>query len=238
MKHFDPIELTRQFTVRAQDRARKELENVQQHDQRRRELKKEKAEQDESFDSVLAVALASPENVQAFHNKLNDFEQQAVERILTLQTRLDELMVKRQDMLNEAHVLPDGRRVFKSEDGKSVTDEFGEDVGSDIIRADEIDDSRPRSNGFFENKYAIDETKNSLDEAITFQEKIEDLRERSNTGELSKEELKALEQEFEDITPESFKPDDNPIKPEPDIVPVSDDPVESIKIQPMGIGTN
>ncbi|MEM1163508.1 MAG: hypothetical protein AAGJ28_21455, partial [Pseudomonadota bacterium] len=53
-----------------------------------------------------------------------------------VQARIDAL-------LEGAFIMPDGRRVFKSEDGQRVYDEFGKEVGRDGIDPDLIPDGLP-----------------------------------------------------------------------------------------------
>jgi hypothetical protein len=133
-------------------------------------------------------------------------------------------------MLDEAYKLPDGSSAFVK-DEQTVVDENGDTINPDIITPEQIGGDYPDWDQFSEIENDIKGIDQSLSEAITFRDKIEDLRIRSDADGLSQDDLDALELELEDITPESFKPDDKPAEPKSNV-----DIVEPIVIEPLGIG--
>lgn len=56
---------------------------------------------------------------------------------------MDEVNARIEILLSQAYVMEDGRRVFKTEDGAQVFDEFGEEVTRDKLDFDLISPNSP-----------------------------------------------------------------------------------------------
>ncbi|MEP1577200.1 hypothetical protein [Roseibium album] len=205
MQTLDPIQLRKEFVLRANNRIRREQGHEQHKDRDKRQRRKDKEAQDEFDDLIQVAVLATTEHVAQFQNRLDDYERQAVERILMLQQQRDQKLAERESLLEAAHTLPGGTRVFKTEDNQKVFDEHGTEIGADILSPDQIGDDRPKWDQFSDVEGDIQDIDEALAEAITFQEKIEALRSRSEANELTQDELDALEQELDDIVPDSFE---------------------------------
>jgi hypothetical protein len=217
MKHFDPKELTNQFIERTNINAFKESQQRHGEETRRRNAEKLKAEQDGQFDDVLTVSLALSENIAVFRRELDDMQQKALERILYLQQQRDALMTEKQTLLDNAFVLDDGQRVFRSNDATYVIDENGDEVSADIINPEQISGEYSNAEDYKSTIGSLENVDKDLGEAITFHERIEDLQERAGQEVLSQAELEALKLELDEITPDSFKPDTLDTKIEPDV---------------------
>lgn len=226
----DPIQLTQEFVLRAKDRIRKEQEVVQNRDRHQRQNQKAKDAQDDLDDLMQIVVVATANDIAHFQSKLDDYEQQAVQRILILQQERDQKLAERDAMLDDAYKLPDGKHVFVK-DKDTVVDETGGTISPDIITPEQIGGDYPNWDQFSKIEKDIESIDQSLSEAITFRDKIEDLRIRSDAEGLTQDELDALELELEDIMPENFKPDDHTLNSKIDEVIVA-----PILIEPMGIG--
>lgn len=108
-------------------------------DHQRREESANKLE-----DDILAAAteavIATQAQIDAFEAKLDSYDIAITEAMIEnreqtdlLTTRLVETELRLQAMLQQAYILEDGRRVFKSEDGTFVIDEFGENVSREEV---------------------------------------------------------------------------------------------------------
>ena len=100
-------------------------------------------------------------------------------------------------MLDRAHVLPDGRRVFETEDGQRVIDENGQEVSPDVITPEEIADSRPRAETYLEAWAEEQRLLSERDELIDYQREVDAARERLDDGTLTAQELQDLEATLE-----------------------------------------
>lgn len=104
-------------------------------------------------------------------------------------------------MLLRAHVLDDGRRVFRTQDGAKVFDEFGTEVAPEIVTPDEIDPSAPIWEEYWSDRERHTELTQERQELLDYQERLDDTRERVTDGELSADEIDALETELEELMP-------------------------------------
>ena len=160
------------------------------------------------------VVEATAKDIAAFDTKLTHYENLTTAEIMRLQEQLVVLLGKREEMLANAHVLPDGRRVFKTEDGTQVFDEHGNEVGSDVIDPNDIDNSRPSWEVFSSNEGKIQAFEKQLTEMQEFQTRLDDIRERFDKGNITADELKTLEKELERSVPLSLRARDTALNVE------------------------
>ena len=176
---------------------------------RRREEreKKDEAEQDTN-DAVTAFATAvtvstpaTPERVLEFEATLTEYDMAVVEALM----RNDDLMAKLDAaifvMLEQAHVLEDGRRVFRTKDGTQVFDEFGEEVSADVIHPDAIDPAAPTWEAFSAKLDERNELVQQREGILAYQNRLDEARSEIEDGEISLEELEVLEAELADSMP-------------------------------------
>ena len=68
------------------------------------------------------VVMASDARIRAFSEKLDQYDTATVNALMLNQKQLDEVQAHIQVMLEQAYIMEDGRRVFKSEDGTWAID--------------------------------------------------------------------------------------------------------------------
>lgn len=106
---------------------------------------------------------------------------------------------------HQAHVLPDGRRVFKTIDGQKVFDEHGQELSPDTMDPNGIDDRRPRWEAF---KAGLDERAALTHERrqiLEYQEKLDETRERLDRGGLTENDLSSMKDELMLAAPERVR---------------------------------
>ncbi|MEO1702347.1 MAG: hypothetical protein AAFR71_09875 [Pseudomonadota bacterium] len=206
------IQLTRQFRTHGSTIHDKRIEELHRqrkfHDQREARQRKDRLEDNAEQDMVdlaMTAVMATTEQIDTFHIKLDRYDQMTVEALMRNQEALELLRNQIDSLLNRAHVLEDGRRVFKTEDGLLVFDEHGKEIGAEIIDPESIHDTAPK----WEEFNALRQQENSLldqqKELIVFQEKLDDAREASQADGLTEDELNDLEAELEKSMPPLFK---------------------------------
>jgi len=189
----------REIVSRVQEEARRE-------DKRRKDKEKDEQERRAEADALLeAIVFATATELAAFEVKLTHYEEATYDALIENERLLELLRAERDDMLEKAHVLSDGTRVFESEDGVRVFDEHGNELDPSVISADEIEDWRPKHEAFKENHDSIDALLEDRNAIIEYQQKLDDARERVENGEITSEELNALEQELAADMPESVR---------------------------------
>ena len=165
-----------------------------------RERIEEKAEA--GISAMMATAVVATElQIKAFESTLDQYETATVEALIANQEALDAVRERLDSILMRAHVLEDGRRVFKNEDGTQVFDQFGEEVGPEVIAPEDIDDAAPR----WEEFKAQEEIRESLEaersQLIEFQERLDEARDDIADGQISADKLNELEAQLEELAP-------------------------------------
>jgi len=202
---------------------------------------------DDEFLSIAAEAIIATEiqiaefeaRIDAYEARIDAFEAKldaqdvAILNALTdnqlyldqIDRLLGEVELRLQDLLAQAYILEDGRRVFRSEDGTFVIDEFGEDVSRDEVDFDLVTGPPAQiymkelasKNSLIEDYSAASEQRkqlhlaqDKLDEARVrisgARDKIRDVREKIAEGDLTVDELEDLDAELLDAMPPSTLP--------------------------------
>jgi len=169
---------------------------IEAPEQRRRE--RERAEQFE-------VALATATQLTIFTARLDTYDTATVEALMNNDRQLGEVRERIQNMLLEAHVLPDGRRVFRTRDGKQVFDESGRELGPDVINADDIDREKPVWEDFRDLRDSKARLEYERRELLEYQQKLDDARTRVNEGNLTKDDLDRMDKDLEKSMPKTVR---------------------------------
>jgi hypothetical protein len=196
---------------------RSETENARR--QRRERDRQEKERQDKAedratqdFDAFVAAATvappAPPARIEAFDRELTEFEIDVVKALLQNEEAMERVQLKIDKFLERAFVMPDGRRVFRTEDGTKVFDEFGEEVGPEELDPDMIPEGAPTWEAFNEERGTMDRLVKERTELLEYQEKLDAARDEINGGEISEADLDSLEADLIDAMPPSLKGED------------------------------
>lgn len=190
-RHSDWLRQQKWFIKAREDRAR---------------TKKQEERLEQDLDTLAtAFVAASEEAIQIFETKLNTYDQATVFALMENQALLDEVQARLDTMLDRAHVLDDGRRVFKSRDGSFVIDEYGEQVTAQEIDPMIIPDSKPSAEDYLSAFEAKQELMAEREKLLEFQDKIDNAREKIADGEISESDLENLDAELLDAMPASVR---------------------------------
>ena len=208
-------EFTRKAELSLDLRLRLALEAFEAREREAKE-KKEERERDEEVIQLMHVVLASSDDIASFEAKLDHYDEATTKALMENEIELKAVRERINKMMLEAHVLPDGRRVFKTEDGTRVFDENGTEIKADQIDPAEIDDGKPTwevYNAAREEKLQLERERTQLHE---YQDKLDSARERLDDPKLSKDELEALDKELGEAMPDRVKADLGMSKPASD----------------------
>lgn len=187
--------LYREKMKRFEARERERREEVRIHDR--------KVERDAM--ATFQAALAPARDVIAFRHQLDDYDARTVEALMDNREAFAQLREKMDRMLGKAHVLPDGRRVFKSEDGQRVFDEHGQQLSLDTIDPNSIDDKKPKWEPFkalLDNATRLDAEQKEL---LDYQAKLDAARERLDKGEITNGELDQIRTDLATSMPDAVR---------------------------------
>jgi len=182
---FDRIERERRYNAELRRR-------IEAPEERRRE--RERVEQFEA-------ALVTAGQITTFKARLDTYDTATVEALMNNESQLRDVRERIQTMLLEAHVLPDGRRVFRTRDGKQVFDEHGQEVGPDTLKADAIDPRKPVWEDYLLERTEEERLAQERRALQEYQQKLDDARTKVNEGNLTKDDLDQLDKDLDKAMP-------------------------------------
>lgn len=138
------------------------------------------------------------------------------------QAAIDAVQERIEAMLQDAHILPDGRRVFKTKDGMRVFDEHGQELPPEIIDPMTIDDMKPRWESFSADMNEWERLMQEREQLHDYQAKLDDARERLDSGEITQDELDKLKTVLAEDVPVAVREKLGLEKPQVEIAPAHD----------------
>ncbi len=151
------------------------------------------------------IALATEFAIAEFETKLDSYDEATVAALMENQELLEAVNVRILEMLNNAYVMDDGRRVFKTEDGTQVFDEFGKEVAANELDFEEIGPERPTWEAFSAEVSLRNNLETERAQILEFQEKVDAARDQISEGEITADELNELDAELANALPPSVK---------------------------------
>lgn len=138
------LALLEEFERSVENRRRKAAEVIQDDerhfDEKRRKDVERKEEEHQRFAEEMAATL---EQVSHFHERLDRYDTGVVHALMDNRQALYQADDTLADIRRRASVLPDGRRVYRSENGQHVFDDTGNSVGRDVIDPTAISPGAP-----------------------------------------------------------------------------------------------
>lgn len=171
---------------------RERLARFEDRERRRKEDRLEDERRDASTMTAMDVVLATMEDVARFRVELDTYDTATVEALMENREALDAVRERIDVMLMDAHVLPDGTRVFKTEDGLRVFDEHGQEIPPETIDPAEIDDRKPKWEAFQAEIEAERVLIEKQKELLAYQQKLDEARERLDAGDITQQELEDI----------------------------------------------
>lgn len=132
---------------------RERIARFEEQQKKRKEEERNEQTQNDT-DILIATVLAAPEEVAEFRVELDQYDAATVDALMDNQQQLDDVRERINDLLDEAYVMPDGTKFFKTRDGLRVFDEHGTELPADMIDPASIDDKKPRWETFSAEKQA------------------------------------------------------------------------------------
>ena len=182
---------------------------LEQERQRQTERKQQERKEERASSDLLSAAsdalLASDQQVQAMQQRLATYETATVAALMDNQEELDAVQAKIDAMLATAHVMPDGRRVFRTEDGMQVFDEDGQEVSAEELDPMLITPTSTTWEAYQVQIQLRDTLNQERQEILDYQEKLDAARERLDEGLMSLNDLEALEADLDEAMPISVR---------------------------------
>ena len=195
--------LSREFAHRVDAAHFQRFLQRQLDEQKRRDRKEDIEQGSDGLD--MAVAVITTVEAAQFKMELDTYDVAVVNALNENDRKMEIAQAEWDRILAKAHVLPDGRRVFKNDDGTKVFDEFEQEVPLEVIHPDEIDDSRPRWKVAQKAIGTIKSIAQERTEVLEYQAKLDEARERVNSGEMTREELDRYHEELKAEIPDAVR---------------------------------
>ena len=196
--------LRREFAGRSEEAIFRQFQT-----QRLKELEQRERDEKLSDDGMelleFALVMISASDAREFRLELDRYDAATIAALEFNAQALAEIMKRQEAMLLQAHVLPDGRRVFKTEDGTQVFDEDGTELDPSIVEPTSIADERPTWETY---KPLLDEKTRLLaerQELFAYQTRLDEARERLDSGEMTREEFDRVREELKTDMPDAVR---------------------------------
>lgn len=174
------------------------------HDHQNRQEIADKLE--DAVTSLAAEAvMATSSQIKSFEVKLDSYDAATITALMENQELKDAVQDRIAEMLTRAYLMEDGRRVFKTEDGTQVFDEFGVEVLAEELDPDLIDDNRPTYEAYAADMDALAALEAERTQILEFQERVDAAREDIAKGEISESELEDLDADLLDAMPPAVR---------------------------------
>lgn len=197
--------LARAFRSSTEPAIYQKLALRQLDEQRLRRERKEDIASDEAELLDMTMAVISSAEAQEFRIELDSYDTATIEALQENEIRLAHAQAERDEIFAEAHVLPDGRRVFKTKDGLKVFDQNGEELADDIIHADEIKDAKPRWEDAKSAIDRLDAVTRERTEILEYQSKLDEARDQLDEGDMTRKEFDELRNHLKDEMPDAVR---------------------------------
>lgn len=172
---------------------------------RERRLEEEQDKQAEADLEAFATAMASLSEIDDFKIELDRYDEATVAALDTNERALSVILKQQNVLLSKAHVLEDGRRVFKTEDGTAVFDETGMAVDAVTIAPDLIRNDRPTWESYKPVLEARERLQNERNQLHVYQAKLDGARERLDAGTVSHKEFEQLKLTLKEDMPDAVR---------------------------------
>lgn len=154
---------------------------------------------------LLGAVLASEPQITAFKVRLDTYDAATVEALQQNEQLLVQVRERIDAMLFEAHVLPDGRRVFRTRDGKQVFDEHGQEIEPEIVDPRQIDPRRPFWEDYRDEVATEARLRAEREQLHQYQDRLDQAREQVREGSITERELDDLGADLDQAMPASVR---------------------------------
>lgn len=199
-----------EFAKRAEERRedqRRVLDRVKQKEEREKKEERDRDIEREALLDTVIVAMVSDTELASFEIENDLYKTTTVEALIENEEKLRLVDEELKTLLDQAYVLPDGRRVFKTKDGTRVFDEHLVEVRD--IDPDEIEDWRPhaeRYEGPFKRKLVLTEERENLVEFQKLTDNVDaEIAEAKRNGGMPSERLQELRAKLAEEAPDAVK---------------------------------
>jgi len=203
---FVPGTLGSNFKRGANEQAYRLSQWQQRDSQNRNRKQKQETLEDQASELMdAALTVATTVEIEAFELELHTYDVATIEALQANGAQIELVEERLASMLEQAHQLPDGRRVFKTEDGLRVFDENGGELDTNKFDPDQISDALERWETFSEVKELHRSLAAERSELLNYQEKLDLARDDLDAGDISMDDFNALKDDLKSSMPDAVR---------------------------------
>lgn len=184
------------------EQAMRALDQREDEHRRREKIKLRKEEEERKLEEAI---IASTAQLATFNEHLDDYDTATVHALMDNQHALDLVFKQREEMEAGAFRLPDGRMVFKTEDGQRVFDQHGAQLGPETVHPDAIPDSAPTWEAKLQNKAEADKLLRERDQLHDYQKHLDEAREAAGKDGVTAGALAKMDDDLRRAMPDAVK---------------------------------
>lgn len=188
-----------------EDAYRRALWQHREQQDRERRQKQDEFRDDASDLIDIVATIITTEQAATLRLELNTYEVATIEALQANREALDLARERLAETLLRAHVLEDGRRVFKTQDGTQVFDEHGDELTADIITPEEIDDGRPTWEQFKAERDAVRALEAEQSELLEFQSELDAAAELLDSGKMTQNQFDEIRADLRRNAPDAVR---------------------------------
>lgn len=178
-----------------------ELKRRREEEKAREDKERERADGLFIFSQIV---LATEQQIEEFSNRLDAYDAAVFDLLRENEEALDRAEAAIGEMRLRAHMLPDGTRVFLTEDGEQVFDEDGTEV-TDVVAPDEVDPTRPRWETYRDTLAEQAALEAERMELLEFRDRLDETRERFEEDGLTADALDEMRDALDAEMPEAVR---------------------------------
>lgn len=200
MKHWNPHSTPLSNTQRSAGEERQ----IAHQRSKQRERQQDRDDRQDDVDAVadqIATAIIQIQQAE-LKDRLERLAEANAAALMENTEQLDAVRERISNLLEQAFVLPDGRRVFKTEDGTRVIDEFGQEVPPDLVHPDQIDDVSPRWEEYHGERAREGALERERERLLQEQQQIDQAHDNLDNGTLEPSDLDTLEADLGPAEPQ------------------------------------
>ena len=195
-------ELERLRQLGRQRRERDAARQRQREERRKIEAAAERNADDDFRDLMTLTAAAEYQRLQA---RIDAYETATVAALLENEEAREAAHIELRALLDRAAVLPDGRRVFRTEDGRQVFDERGNEVDREELDPNSIPDHVPRWEVYVDQLDRIGQLEKERRDILEYQARLDEARDRRDEGDLTQDDLDDMAADLERDMPAAVR---------------------------------
>jgi hypothetical protein len=153
----------------------------------------------------VSASIISVEQFDLLQTEIDEYQLATVEALIVQEKLIEAARESLNQILDQAYVMEDGRKVFKDRAGEKVYDVDGNEVEPEMISADSIPDHHPRFEDYWEKRRSLERLEQEQGELLDYQDQLDQTERRLRQGAITGAEFDDLREELQRSAPDTVR---------------------------------